>query len=367
MDPRLDDLRRYAVARSLFKPTTLLRAVHRLGFVQADPIRAPARAQDLTLRHRVAGYQAGVLQQRYPALPLEEGFFVNYGFLPCASHALLQPRLPKLVWPPERQALAQQVLDYVAEHGVVHPSQVAAHFAQGKVVTWFGGSAHATTELLDGMHYRGQLRVAGRQGGTRLYAVPLPLAGDAAGPLSLEDRMARLVARIVQAYAPLPVASLNQLVGYLAHGDAHWKATCRAAAKEVLAHLAQAEVQGVRWCWPADEQPRSAKWQVGRQVRLLAPFDPVVWDRRRFELLWGWRYRFEAYTPAPKRVLGYYAMPLLWGDQVIGWGNLAVEQGQLQARLHYVAGSAPTAADYAPALAAELAAMAQFLGLDPAA
>ena len=50
------------------------------------------------------------------------------------------------------------------------------------------------------------------------------------------------------------------------------------------------------------------------EVRLLAPFDPVVWDRRRFEVFWGWAYRFEAYTPAPKRVRGYYALPLMWGD-----------------------------------------------------
>ena len=56
-------------------------------------------------------------------------------------------------------------------------------------------------------------------------------------------------------------------------------------------------------------------------MRLLAPFDPVVWDRRRFELLWGWTYRFEAYTPAPKRTLGYYALPLLWRDAVVGWAN----------------------------------------------
>ena len=57
----LDHLRRYAIARSLFKPTTLMRAIGKLGFVQADPIRAPARAQDLTLRQRVIGYQAGEL------------------------------------------------------------------------------------------------------------------------------------------------------------------------------------------------------------------------------------------------------------------------------------------------------------------
>ena len=73
----LKDLRRYAIARSLFKPTTLKRAIEKLGFVQADPIRAPARAQDLTLRHRVKGYRAGDLERRYPSLALEEDFFGN--------------------------------------------------------------------------------------------------------------------------------------------------------------------------------------------------------------------------------------------------------------------------------------------------
>ena len=67
-------------------------------------------------------------------------------------------------------------------------------------------------------------------------------------------------------------------------------------------------------------------------MRLLAPFDPVVWDRRRFELFWGWAYRFEAYTPAAKRQLGYYALPLLWRDRVIGWGNVSVKNGELQCR-----------------------------------
>jgi hypothetical protein len=58
----LDDLRRFAVARNFFIPTTLKRALHRMGFVQADPIRAPGRAQDLTLRHRVKDYLAGDLE-----------------------------------------------------------------------------------------------------------------------------------------------------------------------------------------------------------------------------------------------------------------------------------------------------------------
>ncbi|HEY6123064.1 MAG TPA: crosslink repair DNA glycosylase YcaQ family protein, partial [Steroidobacteraceae bacterium] len=80
--PTLDQLRRYAIARSLFKPTKLSKAIDKLGFVQADPIRAPARAQDLMLRHRVTGYRVGDLERRYPRLPIEEDFFVNYGFMP---------------------------------------------------------------------------------------------------------------------------------------------------------------------------------------------------------------------------------------------------------------------------------------------
>jgi uncharacterized protein YcaQ len=73
------------------------------------------------------------------------------------------------------------------------------------------------------------------------------------------------------------------------------------------------------------------------KVRLLAPFDPVVWDRRRFELLWGWAYRFEAYTPVSKRQRGYYALPLLWRDRVIGWANISLRNGELQHEFGYVA------------------------------
>src|SRR3954453_3410744 len=88
----LDDMRRFTVARSLFPPTTLKRALQRMGFVQADPIRAPARAQDLILRHRVKNYRAGDLERRYTALDIEEDFFVNYGYVTRALQSLMHPR-----------------------------------------------------------------------------------------------------------------------------------------------------------------------------------------------------------------------------------------------------------------------------------
>src|SRR5271170_2162406 len=93
----ISDLRRYAVANSLFPPTTLKRALDRLGFVQADPIRAPARAQDLILRHRVKDYRAGDLEQRFCELGIEEDVFINYGFVTRSVQALMHPRSEKSV------------------------------------------------------------------------------------------------------------------------------------------------------------------------------------------------------------------------------------------------------------------------------
>jgi uncharacterized protein YcaQ len=94
---------------------------------------------------------------------------------------------------------------------------------------------------------------------------------------------------------------------------------------------------------------------------LLAPFDPVVWDRRRFELLWGWTYKFEAYMPAPKRQFGYYALPLLWHERVIGWANVTAPEGRLQPAFGYAAGKPPRDALFRAALDDELHRMTQFL------
>ena len=92
-----DHLRPFAVARSLFTPTTLKRALDRFGFVQADPIRAPARAQDLILRHRVKDYHAGDLERHFAKLGIEEDFFVVYGFVTRSLQTLMHPRPDAMV------------------------------------------------------------------------------------------------------------------------------------------------------------------------------------------------------------------------------------------------------------------------------
>ena len=358
MSTSLADLRRYAITRSLFAPTTLKRAIEKLGFVQADPIRAPARAQDLTLRHRVAGYRAGDLERRYAALGIEEDFFINYGFVSRAVFTLMHPRADLSHWRGARRKTVQALLDFVRERGTVHPREADAHFAHGRVTNYWGGSSSATTHLLVDMHYRSLLRIARRESGIRIYAVHehLPGPSDAATRVAHMDALVDVLVRI---YAPLPAASLSSVVHRLRYGVPQWHRDVKRALVRARSRLARVRVDGVEWYWPAEE--RVPGEPPPDSVRLLAPFDPVVWDRRRFELFWGWAYRFEAYTPVGKRQRGYYALPLLWGDQVVGWGNLAVRDGELHAAFGYVDGHAPRQRGFTRALQAEMDRIRTFL------
>lgn len=358
----LNDLRGFAVRRSLFGLTTLRRTLERMGFVQADPIRAPARAQDLILRQRVRDYRAGDLERRYDALGVEEDFFINYGYVTRAVQGLMHPRAEERVSVAERKR-EKALLDFVEDRGAVHPREVEAHFAHGTVRNYWGGSSHATTQMLDTLHYRGMLRVARREKGIRIYQAHRHVSG----PLDDVERKARvdaLVDVVVNIYAPLPGASLSSYVRRLRYAAPQWEKEITGALQRARQRLTHARINGVDWYWPKDDRP-SPGLQRGSEdgVRLLAPFDPVVHDRTRFEILWGWNYRFEAYTPAAKRKLGYYALPLLWRDRVIGWGNLALKNGKLTADLGYVAGQPPRDRDFKRGCAAELERMRVFLGV----
>jgi uncharacterized protein YcaQ len=361
--PSLQQLRRYMIAHSLFKPTSLLRAVARLGFVQADPMRAPARAQDLILAHRVKDYCAGELERRYPRLAIEEGFFINYGFLPRETLALLHPRgaPPSYdAWDSKMQTRAQEVLAFVCQHGPTYPKDVQAHFDHGRIRRW-GADLNVSNHLLEGLHYRGLLRVARREGGTRVYQMVEHLPRDD----SPEARLARaghLLDMVVQLYAPLPAASLGYVCRLLRNGVPHLAAEVRQIQEQAKSRYACAQVDGVLWFWPQGEIPGAVRDKVDDRLRFLAPFDPVVWDRRRFQLFWSWEYKLEAYMPAHKRRLGHYAMPMLWGEQMLGWANLKVVDGRLQHELGF-AGLRPRGSAFRRALGEALQQMRDFLKL----
>jgi uncharacterized protein YcaQ len=341
-------LRAHAVSRSLKPANDVAAALQYLRFVQLDPIRAPARAADLILRQRVPGYRAGDLDRQYPQLPLAEDYIHCYGVMTVATRALLHPRARphSLYIEREHPRLPARVLAHVKARGDTHPRDLAAAFGRVQVRSGWGGISSATTRALEALHYRGKLHVVRREQGIKVYAAAAPVAG----PLSPAARARAVMLLLLDLYAPLPDASFRQLVRMITPSSVSVALRERTlGAMRAGDDVARHEIDGVTWLLPAGEPLRD---DVADAVRLLTPFDPVVWDRPRFEAFWGWEYRLEAYTPPKKRQFGYYALPLLWRDDVIGWANARVEAGTLHVETQFVA-APPRAAVFRKALAAE--------------
>jgi uncharacterized protein len=349
----LRQLRAHAVLHTFAPSATLQGAIEQLEFVQADPIRAPARAQDLILQQRVDGYRAGDLERRYPELGIEEGFLYAYGFL---TRPLWQIRHP-----PDSQRLSRRerrLLEIVAERGEVHPDQLRADFGGQRALNAWGSYSTVAKLALERLHQRGLLRISRRDKGVRVYAPsPPPIER-----LSPEQRFAALLRVVCHVLAPISERSLRARVAASARAlgcDAQALITA-----QIAAGLLQAgNFDGASYVWPGPEarrRPVPHADELARRVRLVAPFDPLVWDRQRFEQLWGWAYRFEAYTPVAQRIRGYYALPLLWADRVLGWANLTRSGNELAVELGFV-GSRPREREFRLQLEAEIERIRVFL------
>ncbi len=314
----LNKLRQHAIAAALFRPTTLRQAVERMGFVQADPIRSPARAQDLILRHRVKDYRVGDLDRNYQRLELEEDRLYAHGFMTRTVWRLLHPPVERPL-----STMEKRILELAAKLPRVHPRDLEIHFGRQIASNGWGGRSKATTLALHALHRRGLLRVSGRERGIRIYTAN----PQSRAPLDQTDRFRQLVLVITNALGPLSDRGINSALAFLGHRGPMLKGL-RAVVPTLVesGELAYALADGVRYLWLADRVPRHGPNET---VRFLSPFDPLVWDRQRFEQFWGWPYRFEAYVPAAKRKLGYYAMPLLWRDDIIGWVNASTKSGKL--------------------------------------
>ena len=154
------------------------------------------------------------------------------------------------------------------------PREVDAHFAHGKVKNWFGGSSNASTQLLDGMHYRGLLRIARREGGIRLYATRAadPLAAPGRGSRRDDGRAGGCHRQQVRAAAGVVAVAAGACM--LKYAAPHWIGARKAALARAKARLPHATVDGHTWYWPEGENPRSRRHQRGRRspaARALRP------------------------------------------------------------------------------------------------
>lgn len=353
-DPSI--LRRMAIAQALPAQSSLGATVQRMGFVQADPIRAPARAQDLILRQRVTGYRSGDLERRFARLGLEEDFFYAYGFMPPEMMRLLHPRPdaedPEADYRP--RGLAADILALVSGRPETHPRDLETIFGRDRAVNAWGGFSKETTEVLHKLHYHGLLRVVRRQDGIRVYgAVSAPQA-----PLPAEERRRRLLLRLLEIFAPVSRSSLTGLFALLRRGAPGLGDFAKTLDRLLASgEVERASLERDAYLWLAGMNQDPA---LPRGVRFLAPFDQLVWDRRRFAHLWGWVYRFEAYTPPPKRQFGYYALPLLWRDQMLGWVNVRRTAGGLDLDYGWI-GETPRGRDFTRGLDAEVSRLEEFL------
>jgi uncharacterized protein YcaQ len=359
-------LRRLALSRVFAPASDVGAAIHAMGFVQADPIRAPARAQDLILRQRVEGYRAGDLEAQYASLGIDEGRLHVYGFMPSATWELLRGRNM-----PPPTAFERAIFEAVRASGPTHPRDLDEEFGTEREVNDWGGTSRSTKRALEQLHRRGWLRIATRERGVRVYEVAPPR--EAVDPVAALDA---LIALLVRVLAPARLRLVHTLVGGIGKALAD-RTTARSRLKQALddGRLQAVRLDGVDYVLPAadglddvgaDEAGAADEPDgVGadeERLRILTPFDPLVFDRDRFEQLWGWAYRFEAYTPAAQRSRGYYAMPLLWRGEMLGWANLTLVGAALDVDLGFVEGR-PRDAAFERALEAELASLREFLGV----
>ncbi len=317
-----------ALANSLTRHETIEECIHDWGFIQADPIPAPAKAADVFLFQRVNQYRRGMLEEQYPQLQVEEEYFCNYGFVSPALYKTLLGRTfdkPMQIEKehPETFAVAKKWIEGKED---IHPKDMAQEFGKLSAANYWGGTSSAWSRILDALHYRQDVRVTKRKGNSRLFS---PVQRIEA-PLDRETQFRRIVEQALRLYAPMPKKGLAQLIRFCHYGAPHLNPTL-AKAKTHLDALGEfVEVDGVDWYVPYGMQPGGS---ADSKARILSPFDPVVWDRLRFELIFGWTYRFEAYTPVAKRQLGYYAMPILYQGEIPGIANLSQTGEELIAEI----------------------------------
>lgn len=344
-------LRNFAIANSLFKPTSLKKALDTLGFVQADPIRAPARAQDLILRHRVKNYHAGDLEAQYSRLDLDEDFLYAYGYF--------SPRVRPLLHPKNKYTLTatdKKLLSFIQTNGKTHPQELDVHFGKQTEKNWWGGSSKVSKIALENLHYYGFLRIAGREKGIRVYETVTPPVTT----IPELERIEMLTMLIISILQPITEPRLTGALNYLRYFYFDKKMyTAKGIVESLLSkgQVTREKVDGISYIWnPKDIHNR----RIRPEVRFLAPFDPLVWDRTRFEHFWRWPYRFEAYVPAAKRLRGYYSLPLLWKEDIIGWVNAKNIGGRVNCDIGYV-NKKPDSLEYNEALTAEIERMNTFL------
>jgi uncharacterized protein YcaQ len=347
--------------------------IDRIGLLQIDSVNVLARAHLLPLYSRLGPYDIGLLEKASSKRPrrLVEYWAHEASFVPPETHRLLRWRMDRAdrdAWRTVRAAAEQPELleDVIAEIGRSGPmtaGQVGAaidpdHVPDKKNWGWNWPPVKSALEYL---FWSGRISSAGRTSQfERLYDLP--------------ERV--LPGHVHEAETPVQEEAIKGLIEISARAHGIGTARClrdyfrlparesKQAIEELAAEgrLVEAEVEGFSapaWLHPETRRPRKVRARA-----LLAPFDPLIFERRRLEELFGFHYRIEIYTPKEKRRHGYYVLPFLIDEQIAGRVDLKSDRdgSALLVQSAWVEPEAP--AGVASELADELKLMAGWLGLE---
>ena len=319
-------------------PESVLAVVDRLGSLQFDPLEVAGRNHDLVLAARIAGYRRELTDQLlYGRRQLFEAYNKSLNLLPTRE-------LPyyRIAWTTmgaglasgllgEQAALAEKLLATIAAEG----PRSSADFERTAAIAWWWGPTSAVRAVLEALAVSGRLGLARREGNRRYYDLVERLFPSDLLAIRVperEQRRHKLLSRF-RAHGLLGAAGSGEL--WLGIGPAALRAELRAELVdrgEIVA-LGVEGMRGGRFV-VADELPLLAQAEreiaaeaagaISRPgdgpagVSFLAPLDPLMWDRDALEPLYGFDYRWEVYTPAAKRRWGYYVLPILFGDRMVG-------------------------------------------------
>ena len=372
----------FGVDRPAGSPITMRhiqRVIDTVGILQIDSVNVLSRSHYLPVFSRLGNYPRDLLDRASTTPPrrLVEYWAHEASFVPPSTHRLLRWRMARAAdeaWggmaatARERADLIDQVRLVIAEHGPLTAAEaerlIGDDRPRQRSGEW-GWNWSDVKRAIEYLFWAGELSSAGRTSQfERRYAIParvLPAAVALAPDPEPEDARRDLV-RI--ASRALGVAGERDLRDYFRLKPLE----ARTAIADLVesGELVPVTVDGWEKNTYLHPQARLPRRITARA--LLSPFDSLVWERPRTEVLWNFRLRLEIYTPAAKRVHGYYVLPFLLGEELVGRVDLKADRapgggGTLLVRAAWIEPGIPPEA-VAPELAEELHLMAAWLGLD---